>query len=241
MTSGPGLPPPIPAREAYELWAEGYDRETAISALDDRAVSTLSPPVHGRILLDAGCGTGRRLRPAARAARRAVGVDLVPAMLMADWEAGAGSVGAGSAGGSELVAGDVLALPLRADSFDLLWCRLVVGHIADLDAVYAELGRVGREGAQLVLTDFHPAATAAGHVRSFRDAGGELRTIVHHPHTVSDHRRAATAGGWAMTGVHHMAPGAGERPFYERAGRLADYDEHRQLPLVLALCLTRRG
>lgn len=234
MTSSPGLPPPIPAREAYELWAESYDRETVISALDDRAVSTLSPPVHGRALLDAGCGTGRRLRSAASAARRAVGVDLVPAMLMAGREAGAGS-----AGGSELVAGDLRALPLRAGSFDLLWCRLVVGHIAGLEAVYAELGRVGREGAQLIITDFHPAATAAGHVRSFRDGSGELRTIVHHAHAESDHRRAATAGGWVVTGVHHIAPGAGERPFYERADRLAEYDAHRELPLVLALCLTR--
>lgn len=232
MTSTPRLPPPLPAREAYGLWADSYDRETVISALDERAVSRLSPAVEGRTLLDAGCGTGRRLEAVAGSALRAVGVDLVPEMLRA------GRAG-GSASAAELTAGDLRALPFRPDLFDLLWSRLVVGHIEELEAVYAELGRVARDGGHLVVTDFHPAASAAGHVRSFRDAAGELRTVIHHTHTEADHRRAAAAARWTVTGAQHMVPGAEERPFYERADRLAEYEAHQELPLVLALCLTR--
>lgn len=238
MTRAARVTPPIPAREAYRLWARSYDRETVVSALDQRAVSRLSPSLTARTLLDAGCGTGRRLRAVAGVVHRAVGVDLVPEMLRAGRE----QAGKDQAAGSGIVitaAGDLRALPLRAGLFDLVWCRLVVGHVAELEDVYTELARVSRQGAALVLTDFHPAAHDAGHIRSFRDPGGALRTITHHPHSEPDHRRAAAAAGWAVTGVHHLKPGPRERLFYERAGRLEDYHAHRDLPLVLALCLTR--
>lgn len=238
MTSSSHLPPPLHARAAYGLWAHSYDRETVISALDDRAVSRLSPPVRDRTLLDAGCGTGRRLKAVAGSALLAVGVDLVPEMLVAGRERGP-RAGFDPVPPAELAAGDLRSLPFKADLFDLLWARLVIGHVAELEAVYAELGRVAVEGAHLVVTDFHPAASAAGHVRTFRDAAGELHTIVHHTHEESDHRRAAAATDWMVTGVQHMAPGVEERSFYERADRLADYEAHRKLPLVLALCLTR--
>lgn len=234
MTRGQRPPPPLPPREAYRLWAGSYHDETVISALDQHAVSRLSPPPAGRTLLDAGCGTGRRVRSAAGRACRAVGVDLVPEMLMAgrsrDLEGGSDA---------ELIAGDLRAIPLRAGLFDLVWCRLVMGHVPELEAVYAELARVSGEGAGLVVTDFHPAAAAAGHVRSFRDDGGTVRTVLHHVHTEDDHRRAAAAAGWTLAAAEHLAPGVDERPFYERAGRLDDYEAHRDLHLVLALCLTR--
>src|SRR5690606_9698308 len=108
-----------PAREAYRIWAGRYD-ETVVSALEDRVVAGLSPPLAGRALLDAGCGTGRRLPPAGSGARRAVGVDLTPEML-----ARAALPVRGP--GPRLVAGDLCALPFRAGAFDLIWCRLVVG------------------------------------------------------------------------------------------------------------------
>lgn len=235
--TGAASPPPIPAREAYRLWASDYDRETVVSAIDERAVARLSPSPADRILLDAGCGTGRRLWSAAPTASRAVGVDLVPAMLLA----GRDEIPDRDDGSARptLAAGDLRALPIRSGVFDLVWCRLAVGHVAELDTVYAELGRVSGGRAALVLTDFHPAAHAAGHARTFRDADGALHAIVHFVHSEADHRRAAAAAGWTLTAVHHFGPGIEERPFYERAGRLDDYRVHRDLPLVLALCLTR--
>lgn len=238
MTPAAHPSPPLPAREAYRLWAAGYDRETVVSALDQRAVARLSPSLAGRTLLDAGCGTGRRLRAVAGAVHRAVGVDLVPEMLRAG-RRHEGNDGHDGSGVVLTAAGDLRALPLRGGLFDLVWCRLVAGHVAELEAVYVELGRVSREGARLVLTDFHPAAHAAGHVRSFRDPGGALRTIMHHAYSESDHRRAAAAAGWMLTGAHHLTPGPRERSFYDRAGRIEEYQAHRDLPLVLALCLTR--
>ena len=78
------LRPPLdalPVREAYGVWAARYDDESAVSALEDRTVGALTPSLKGRSLLDAGCGTGRRLPSGRHGPLRAIGVDLVPEML----------------------------------------------------------------------------------------------------------------------------------------------------------------
>src|SRR5690242_4359174 len=96
-------------RDAYRLWAPLYEAETAISALDEELASLLSPPADGLRLLDAGCGTGRRIEHC-RAAL-AVGIDASPDMLAeSDF--------------ARLAAADVRALPFADASFDLVWCRL---------------------------------------------------------------------------------------------------------------------
>jgi malonyl-CoA O-methyltransferase len=143
--------------------------------------------------------------------------------------------------GRALVAADVRALPLRAGAFDLIWCRLVVGHLPELDGVYGELARVSRRDSLLIVSDFHPAAVAAGHTRTFRDASGQLRTIVHHVHGPDDHRRAALTAGWSLDRVLDAAPGPAERTIYERAGRAEQFDQEQEqeLPLVLVMCLGR--
>jgi malonyl-CoA O-methyltransferase len=215
--------------DAYRLWAPTYARETAVSALEDRIVQGVMPRVHARRLLDVGCGTGRRLDAVAEGSALSVGVDLVPEMLEA-----------GSPRRSGLrIAGDVRALPVRSDSFDLVWCRLVLGHVRDLDAAYAELGRVSRPGADLIVSDFHVAAVAAGHTRTFRDASGQVREVEHHPHTPGAHESTARSSGWNMARMIEAPAGAEERDYYERAGRLAQLESEADLPLVLVMCFRR--
>ncbi|HEX2092273.1 MAG TPA: class I SAM-dependent methyltransferase [Longimicrobiaceae bacterium] len=216
----------LPAREAYRLWAPRYEPETAVSFLEDRLVAAVGPPPAGRRLLDAGCGTGRRLRGAGAAL--AVGVDLTPEML-----GGEGSAGLRAAA-------DLRSLPLRDASFDLVWCRLVVGHLPDPSRAYAELARVCRPGGTVVVTDFHPAAVAAGHRRTFRDAAGEVREIEHHVHPVEVQEELAGAVGLRPVACRDGVVGPSVRPFYARAGRLGAYREQRGLPIVLALAF-RRG
>src|SRR6185369_6258421 len=85
----------IGARDAYRLWAPTYTEETAVSLLDCEIAASLSPETQGRRLLDAGCGTGRRLPSDAMLA---VGVDLSPEMLAAG-------------GRRDVAAADLCALP----------------------------------------------------------------------------------------------------------------------------------
>src|SRR5665213_911485 len=113
----------LAAREAYRLWAPTYAGETAVSFLDEELTSALSPPLCDKRLLDAGCGIGRRLARGRQALT--VGVDASPDMLAA-----------GEATG--VAAADVRALPFAAREFDLISCRLVLGHLSDPGPAYRE-------------------------------------------------------------------------------------------------------
>jgi len=217
----------LSSREGYRLWAPQYEAETAVSFLEDRLVTALTLPVAGRRLLDAGCGVGRRMRRVP--ARLAVGVDVVPEMLQ-------------SSDRAELVAAaDLRALPFAPASFDVVWCRLVIGHIRELGATYAELARVCRAGGTVVVTDFHPDAVAAGHRRTFRDADGVMHEIEHWSHDNAAHQTAASRVGLAGTVRHDGVVGPLIRPFYAAADRLGAYEAQRGLKLVLVLAFRREA
>ncbi len=216
----------LSARAGYALWAPRYEIETAISFLEDRLVTALQVPLSNRRLLDAGCGTGRRIADVGAAL--AVGIDLTPDMLTRPATA------------ASLAAADIRALPFGANTFDVVWCRLVIGHVRELDVAYAELARVCRPGGTLVVTDFHPDAVALGHRRSFRDLSGQVRQIEHYVHHVRAHERVAGALGLTLWSRRDAEVGTLVRPFYERARRLAAYERQRGLRIVLALAF-RRG
>jgi len=220
----------LSAREGYRLWAPTYADETAISHLEAGLADALTPPLSGLRLLDAGCGTGRRLSSAGVAS--GVGVDISPEML----EAGR----ARRPPGVWLMQGDVRTLPLPDQAFDVVWCRLVIGHLPDCRPAYAELARVADIGATVVITDFHPEAYAAGHRRTFRDRHG-VREVEHYVHALPDQLAAARATGLAPVETREAAIGPEVLSFYEKAGKQALYAEHEGLPVVLALAFRREG
>jgi malonyl-CoA O-methyltransferase len=217
----------LPAREAYRLWAPEYDRETAVSALEAATVEALGVVTSGRSLLDVGCGTGRRLH--ASDAAVAVGVDFSIEMLRRARSTGA------------LVVGDLRALPVASGAFDVVWCRLAVGHLRELDRAYAELARVCRLRGMVVVTDLSPDATSAGHRRTFRDGSGALHDVEHYLHTMDAHAHAAERAGLALVDRRDGVCGDNIRQFYADAGRLRAYEEQRGTPIVLALAWRKRA
>ena len=211
------------AADGYRLWAPTYSDETAISLIENRLVADLGPPPGGRRLLDAGCGTGRRLREVRAAV--AVGIDRSPEMIAA---------GRVAWPDSPCVVGDVRDLALPDSSFDLLWCRLVLGHLKDIEQAYCELGRVAEPGATLIVTDFHPEAYRAGHRRTFR-RDGRLIEVAHYVHRQADHCAAAARAGLALVASRDACVGEEVREHYERAGKADWFAAQRSLPLVLGL------
>jgi malonyl-CoA O-methyltransferase len=220
----------LTAARGYALWAPTYAAETVVSALERVAVDSLGISLAGRRVLDVGCGIARRLAPARNAGASLVaGVDLTPEML------------AQATAEPLLAAADVRALPASDGSFDVVWCRLVLGHLPSLDVAYGELARVCARGGDVVVTDFHPAAAAAGHRRTFRDACGDLHEVEHHVHASDDHRAAAERAGLALRMARDGVVDDSVRTFYERAGRPDELERQRGLPLVLALRFVRAG
>ena len=211
-------------REAYRLWAPSYADETVISALDEELAQALSPsPKHLR-LLDAGCGIGRRLTGCGAVA--AVGIDASPEMLAAGGVAG-------------VAAADVRALPFAGKTFDLIWCRLVLGHLARPASAYRELARVCRPDGKLLVSDFHADALAAGHSRTFRDSAGTLHAVDHHVHDADAHIRLAAEAGFILAGRRDGRIGPSVEPFYTKAGRSDRYRRDLGLAVVSAFLFQR--
>lgn len=208
----------LSAREAYARWAATYEPETAISFLENRVVASMPAPGAGGRELDVGCGTGRRLH-----SDRAVGVDLSIEMLCR------------APSDAMVAAADVRALPFGDASFDVVWCRLMIGHLPALAPVYDELARVVRVGGAVVVSDLAADAARAGHRRTFRDSDGVVREVEHFVH---DHHAQASAAQVAQLEVisHRFGVVGPEiRHFYENVGRLAWYEGQIGLPLVSAI------
>jgi len=212
------------------LWAPSYESETAVSALEERVFRDVAPDSAGLRVLDVGCGTGRRLAAIGGHAALAIGLDLVPEMLQAGRRNGRVAT---------VVAADLRHVPLRSNSFDQVWCRLVIGHVPDPEVAYRELGRVTRVGGDLIVSDFHSAAVAAGHRRTFRDPSGVVREVEHHAQTPAAHVAMAAAAGWSHVATVEAAAGEPEARFYEKVGRLDQLERERALPLVMVLWLRR--
>lgn len=217
----------LPARDGYRLWAPRYEAETAVSYLENCVVERLAIAIANCRLLDVGCGTGRRLRDTN--ASIAVGVDCSFDMLqLAPRE-------------QRLAAADLRALPFAARSFDVVWCRLVIGHVRELEAAYSELSRVCRTGGAVVVSDLSVEAIAAGHRRTFRDSRGDVHEIEHVAHAPERQASVARDVGLELETRRDGLVDSSVRQFYADAGRLLAYEEQRGLRLVCALVFRRRA
>ncbi|MBI3971750.1 MAG: class I SAM-dependent methyltransferase [Chloroflexi bacterium] len=114
--------------------------------------------VHGKRLLDLGCGDGGELISWARLGAQVVGVDNSPRQLTVARRA-AEAVGIG-AEQCRLVLADLLAVPeglLRGD-FDVAFSSGVLSWIGDLDRWFAAVSRALKPHGVFVLGAVHPLA-----------------------------------------------------------------------------------
>ena len=95
--------------------------------------------------LDVGTGAGVLALAVAPLVREVIGVDLVPELLEAARNGAPANV--------TFVEGDAAALPFGEAEFDLVGCRRTVHHVHRPELVIAELTRVARPGATLVVDD----------------------------------------------------------------------------------------
>ena len=173
------------AKTGYGAWAERYDDPgNLIIAIEEPVVHALVDGIPPGRAIDAACGTGRHTRHLVARGHTVTGVDLSPEML-------AKATGTGAT----LALGDLLALPARDASADLVVCGLAIAHVADLERAVAELARVLRPGGRLVLSALHPFQAHLGWHAPFESADGQRGYVREHAHTHADYLAAFRAAG----------------------------------------------
>ncbi len=179
--------------EAYARWAATYPPapHNLLMEMEQAAMLELLPEVRNKVALDLACGSGRYLSILhERGAAKVVGLDLSREMLAA-----------APSPQQKLLQGDLCALPLASESFDLVVCGLAVGHVENLRRAMAEAGRVLRAGGEFLYSDFHPFGALAGWRRTFRAGDGKEYAVRHFTHWYEDHVAACRAAGLEITAV----------------------------------------
>lgn len=148
----------VAAAATYDAMAAAYaadGEDGAYNALYERpATIALLPPVAGRSVLDAGCGSGPLAAWLAGQGARVTGIDASARMIeLAD------ARGLPRASFSVADLRDPLAFADGA--FDIVVASLVLHYLRDWVPPLRELRRVLRPGGALVLSTHHPAADVA--------------------------------------------------------------------------------
>lgn len=171
----------------------------------------------GLSVLDVGCGTGRRSIHAARAGARVTGIDFSAGMLAQARQNASGLA-------IDFLAHDIRQpFPFEAGTFDGVLCCLSLEHIEPIRPVIADMARVCRPGAFVLISELHPELIRNGVQARYRDPeSGEKMEMesIHHP--ISAYLMAALAAGLELSfiGEHPMdaATAAGSRSSQKYVG-----------------------
>jgi ubiquinone/menaquinone biosynthesis C-methylase UbiE len=224
----------VPTQEGYDLWAQIYDEEdNTLIALETTLVRRLLGDVHGLLVADIGCGTGRHAIAMAEAGATVIAMDFSRGMLAkARAKPGAAAV--------RFVHHDLTGgLPFRSRTFDRVICCLVLEHIVDLESVLGEMARICHPDGFVLLSDLHPAMRLRGMQAQFTDpATGQKIRPTSVAHQLSEYVMAATRAGLR---IDHMSEHVVDQELLERSPRARRYWEaHKDYlgwPLLLLIRL----
>jgi ubiquinone/menaquinone biosynthesis C-methylase UbiE len=155
----PGSPPfaPDPHENHDDVVRRSFDRQVGLFSGPDSpfarrpegALAWLEPLADDMLVLDVACGAGHAAETVAPEVREVVGIDLTATLL----ELGAARLRDAGITNVLLQEGNAEALPFVAESFDLVFCRSALHHMADPRQAVAEMVRTCRPGGRVVLSD----------------------------------------------------------------------------------------
>ena len=170
-------------QEGYAAWSSIYDGDgNPLIAVEGPAMSRRFGDLSGKLALDLGCGTGRHCVTLIEAGASVVGLDLTPEMIELArlkfkpdqdirW----------------LIHALPEPLPFADRTFDLVVMGLVAEHLADFRGTMAEVARVLKPGARVLVSNLHPDRTAEGQRPRFIDPQtGERQPIQGYHRTLTE-------------------------------------------------------
>ena len=188
--------PELDFRSGYAKWSLNYDTiSNPLLVAEQPVVEAITSSVARGRALDAACGTGRHAEHLARS-HAVTGVDGSPEML---------AVAQAKVPTGRFVLGDVCNIPFPDATFDVIVCALALCHFPDLAAPVAELARVARSGAKVVLTDPHPLSVVVLSQAFFPTEDGGMAFVRNHPRLVGNYLEAFDHAGLHVAHCHEPA------------------------------------
>ena len=214
-------------RDGYDRWSEIYDHDAnPLIALEEPVVREALGPVAGLTVLDLGCGTGRHALWLAAAGASVTAVDFSEGMMAkAREKPGAERV-------RFLVHDLHERLPFPDGGFDRVVSGLVIEHLRDMGAFFAEARRVLRPGGRAVVSGMHPAMSLRDvRARFHEPATGATVEPGSIEHTIGDCVMAAVRAGFVLEGIDERVADAALAARLPRALRYVGW------PMLVVLTL----
>ena len=179
-------------QDAYTRWSDTYDSDRNLTRdLDHQATQHALTGLRYQNIMELGCGTGKNTAFLTQVGARIIAVDFSSGMLrQARSKIRSDSV-------FFVVADITKQWPCKDESFELIVCNLVLEHIEDLDAVFAQVSRSLKTGGQFFLSELHPFRQYKGTKANFlrENEAIEINAFIHH---LSDFTESARANGLSL-------------------------------------------
>ncbi len=137
-------------RRSFERQVELFSGpDSPFARRPEGTLAWLEPLSRDMLVLDVACGAAHAAEAAAPYVRQVVGLDLTPGLL----EVGSRRLREAGVSNVLLQEGNAHSLPFAAESFDLVFCRSSLHHLADPERAVAQMVRTCRRGGRVVLAD----------------------------------------------------------------------------------------
>jgi len=222
-----------PCGSPFDLWAEVYDEQiNPLLALEERHLPHLLPPLQDARILDVGCGTGRWLKYFERFPTASlVGTDPSMAMLS--------RARIKLTSTTSLHVASASSLPALNTSVDLVLASFVLSYVRDLGAFAIECARILNPGGCLLISDMHPVTSSQRHwIRSF-NIQGETIQIPAHELSLTEIASGFCTCGLEVASLKEPSFDEHERPFFEHANRVANFEVLSGVPAIYLLKITK--
>ena len=184
-------------QQAYNIWSEQYD--TNENKTRDLEAISLREHIKGQTFeycLEIGCGTGKNTEWLVTQAAKVLAVDLSEEMLSkAKQKINASNV--------TFIQADITQdwSFTNGNQFDLATFSLVLEHIEDLEAIFAQLNKVMQTNAIVYIGELHPFKQYNGSKARFETSEG-LQVVTCFNHHITDFVNAAKNNGFELVKIN---------------------------------------
>jgi malonyl-CoA O-methyltransferase len=221
----------VSAVEGHRLWAPVYDSNpNPLLALEGRIVRGFLCGVRPERMIDVACGTGRWMLYFRQTGAAVTGVDSCREMLM--------QAARHDALRNRLILADAQNIPLADEIADLVICSFAASYTGDLGRLMGEIARITAPGGNVVVSDMHHLAAAAGWRRSFK-IGVTVYELEHADRSPGEIRAAGEAQRLRLDREEEASFDEEEHAIFARAGKQHLYARVREIPAVWASMWTK--